>query len=417
MKPPNHTPRTLFILIGIIALLAGGKAILFDTLDPDCFWHLRVAGQLQSDGIGPLVDQFSHASIKAPWTPYSWLAELAMKWVWDAAGYRAAILSQALMVFALVWVIFLSTNTSQGSSAMSRLFAVVCAVFISMPYLSFRPATLVIFLLAVVQWLIVRDRSLNERSRAVWCIIPLCIIAINVHLFAFLVPIWIACKWLGAMVEKSRISAIRYGKLLIACTLACLCTPMLPGLFQTIFHYQFNDPMVASTIISEMQPFWRGTFGLVALAIVVVFAIITIHQRHWLRPADVSLILISFLLLVQRGRHAPLFAIAMAPIAMRLIPVMSDRILRKPIPAIAAAIVLIAGLIRIALAFPDRNTDLCDWLNRHGDDAPGYPCDAAKYVKSHLPEGDGLLINDFTWGLAGGVLCEAALGRAFAKRA
>ena len=52
-------------------------------LDPDCFWHIRVAEQLEREGIHPIVDQLSFASIKDPWTPYSWLAELGMKWVWD----------------------------------------------------------------------------------------------------------------------------------------------------------------------------------------------------------------------------------------------------------------------------------------------------------------------------------------------
>jgi hypothetical protein len=55
---------------------AASKSILYDTLDPDCFWHLRVAEQLQRDGIRPLVDPMSFMSIKDPWTPYSWLAEL-----------------------------------------------------------------------------------------------------------------------------------------------------------------------------------------------------------------------------------------------------------------------------------------------------------------------------------------------------
>ena len=45
--------------------------------------------QLQQEGIGPLVDHISFASVKKPWTPYSWLAELGMKWIWDHATWRA----------------------------------------------------------------------------------------------------------------------------------------------------------------------------------------------------------------------------------------------------------------------------------------------------------------------------------------
>src|SRR3954452_16506163 len=89
-------PNTGFMLmISLLALVAAGKTILYDTLDPDCFWHLRVAEQLQRDGVGPIVDHLSFASIKTPWTPYSWLAELAMKAIWDAGGFRAALLVSA----------------------------------------------------------------------------------------------------------------------------------------------------------------------------------------------------------------------------------------------------------------------------------------------------------------------------------
>src|SRR5438046_9216924 len=95
-------PSALGLMIALLALVAAGKAVLYDTLDPDCFWHLRVADQLHRDGIGPLVDDLSFASSKLPWTPYSWLAELGMKTLWDAGGYRAAVAAQAVMQIALL---------------------------------------------------------------------------------------------------------------------------------------------------------------------------------------------------------------------------------------------------------------------------------------------------------------------------
>src|SRR5439155_16997475 len=74
-RGPEATTETMrpfvgfALLVALVALVAGGKAILHDTLDPDCFWHLRVAEQLHRDGIGPLVDNLSFASSKRPWTP------------------------------------------------------------------------------------------------------------------------------------------------------------------------------------------------------------------------------------------------------------------------------------------------------------------------------------------------------------
>ena len=99
---------SFWLMTSLLALFAASKAILFDTLDPDSFWHLRVAEQLQKQGIGPIVDDLSFASIKTPWTPYSWLAELGMKTLWDFGGYRAAIVAQALMMAGLVFFIALA---------------------------------------------------------------------------------------------------------------------------------------------------------------------------------------------------------------------------------------------------------------------------------------------------------------------
>src|SRR5215210_3049970 len=64
---PSRSARPgLLALLGLIALVAGGKAVLFDTLDPDCFWHLRVAEQLKTEGVRPLVDRMSFASVQTP---------------------------------------------------------------------------------------------------------------------------------------------------------------------------------------------------------------------------------------------------------------------------------------------------------------------------------------------------------------
>jgi hypothetical protein len=66
---PRRVALGAALLIVLIALAAGGKAVLFDTIDPDCFLHLLAADQLLSDGVGPLVDRQSFPSVSAPRTP------------------------------------------------------------------------------------------------------------------------------------------------------------------------------------------------------------------------------------------------------------------------------------------------------------------------------------------------------------
>ena len=117
-------PRSqgLILIVCLIALVAAAKAVLIDNLDIDCFWHLRVAEQLKSDGVGPLVDRLSFASTQAPWTPYSWLAELAMKAVWDWGGYRAAVLGNASMQAAFVLAVAACCRTARAADGARARF-------------------------------------------------------------------------------------------------------------------------------------------------------------------------------------------------------------------------------------------------------------------------------------------------------
>src|SRR5688500_13070821 len=84
------------LLSAVLALGAGSKEVWYDTIDPDCFIHLVAAEQRTTDGIGPIFDRTSFASIQEPWPPYSWLAQLAMKALWDRGGYRAAVAAHAI---------------------------------------------------------------------------------------------------------------------------------------------------------------------------------------------------------------------------------------------------------------------------------------------------------------------------------
>lgn len=400
----SRVPMGFWFLIALLALCAGGKVILYDTLDPDCFWHLRVADQLCRDGIGPLVDRVSFASEKEAWTPYSWLGELGMKVVWDAGGYRAAILAQAVM--SALFVVLIALGAIYGTereAARERngflgvVIATAGAVFLSLAYLSFRPATLAIVLLAVCYLLIERERAKGERTRWVRLIVPVTALLANVHLFVFLVPLWVGAIWIAAVVKR-RPGAVRWAKLLVLTCAATLATPMLPGMIRTLVHYQFDDPMVASGLIAEMQPFWWGSMGVVSAVLAGGFFVLVVLNWRRLDLADGLLLGGATALLLLHGRYAPLFAMVAGPVAARVLAGLSDVPLRRPWVEWALGVILIVGVVRIAFAFPSGNVALGTWLNRHGVETPGYPVAAADFVRRQIPVRTGRVINEFTWG-------------------
>src|SRR5215218_1253630 len=107
MAPASRAKLGFWLLVGLIASVGCAKTVLSDTLDPDLFWHLRVAEQLRHDGVGPVVDTLSYNSTRAPWTPYSWLAELFMEWSWRNLGWQSAVAWEAACTVAVIATIAL----------------------------------------------------------------------------------------------------------------------------------------------------------------------------------------------------------------------------------------------------------------------------------------------------------------------
>jgi hypothetical protein len=391
--PAAMDPRIGFwLLAGLLAAFAAAKAVQADTLDPDCFWHLRVADQLHGGPIGPIVDHLSFASRSQPWTPYSWAAELGMRALWRAGGYRAAVAAQAVMEAAFMLLLAGAAGEAVGWRGLTgAAVATAAGLYLSLPYLSFRPVTLALVGLAGCAWLVLRGNRLG--TRAAWWTVPITIGLANIHLYALLVP---AAAVLWAVGERlDRRPARRAVWLAIALAAASLATPMLPGVCRTALFYSTGDGMVSGPVIAEMRPWGRDAGSVLTLVALLACAV-----RACGRLPTGALLWVggAAALTLKLGRFAPVLAIAAGPSLAVGLASLSDRLLgRRPV-ALGLAAVLVACVARLAMAFPRADVPLSAWLNRLGPDVPGYPCAAADFVADHVPPVTGHLINEFTWG-------------------
>jgi hypothetical protein len=408
----SRAGKAFWLLAGVLAVIAAAKPIVIDTLDPDLFWHLLVARQLLHDGIGPLVDHISYCSIRQPWTPYSWLAELAMNGLWQWGGYRAALAAHATLTAGVILAVAgaavecVPRSVSRAQSA--ALVATGAAMMLVLPWFGFRPAAFAICIVAIIVWILYRDRARGERSWLVWAVVPLTALLANIHLFSLASPLWVGALFCGALIERARSDeqrraeathrAVRYGTLTLLAAAACCATPMLAGFVRTAVYYQFSDPLVASTVIAEMQPFYLGIFGKIIVVMLAVVAVMLIVNRRTVRAGEWLMLAIGIGLLFQHGRFAPLFALTLAPVLCLTISDISDRRLAQPRASGLAAVALLGALIAFCAVFPSRGTPLEQWLNRRGPDHAGYPCAAARFVEQHVVPVHGRIVNEFTWG-------------------
>jgi hypothetical protein len=394
-KSRDLSALSFWLLVGMIALIGVGKSVINNTLDPDAFWHLRVADQLEHEGIHPLVDQLSYMSMRTPWTPYSWLAEFFMRGVWQHHGYRGAIVGEALLVAAFIVLIAATCIAyTAGGRRLNCVLATAFGAYLSIPYLSFRPITMALVLLALVTWLLIRE--VRRAGYSVWLIVPITALLANIHLCAIVVPIWVACLLVGAVREKKHVR--KYAMLLVLVLLASCATPMLAGAVKAAWRYESSDVMVSSNIIAEMRPIYYGWLGKITIALCAALFVAAVIRPEPQRDRD-RLMLIAGALQMQRlGPFAPIIAQNAAPVAAATVPALSDRLLRRPIIAVVLAIALALNVVRIAMAFPGSDVSMEKWVNRRGPELPSFPTGAADYVDKNIPPRTGRLINEFNSG-------------------
>ncbi len=137
---------------------------------------------------------------------------------------------------------------------------------------------------------------------------------------------------------------------------------------------------------------------MVSAGLVLAFFIGAVMQRRRFGATDWMLLAVSTLLLLSKGRYAPLFAIVATPMAARMLGGLSDRALARPGMTWVVGAMLLVGVVRIGAAFPSAGTTMSAWVNRHGPEVPGYPAEAADYLMAEVRPRTGRILNEFNWG-------------------
>jgi hypothetical protein len=128
-------------------------------VDPDFWWHLRVAEHIRDAGDVPRTDFLSWLAMGEPWIAHSWLHDLAMLAAYSVGGLSAVGILGALVAAVLVVLAYrLFMVAMPASTPVIWAAGALAVAFIGGPVWSPRAQVwdVVFLLVSVIGWLTYR---------------------------------------------------------------------------------------------------------------------------------------------------------------------------------------------------------------------------------------------------------------------
>ncbi len=400
--------KTLVVCIALLAVFTMAVRISADT---DTWWHLGAGRWMAENRQILTVDPFSLTRAGQPWTNPSWLSQLLLYGVHQAAGLPGLNLLTALMVtlaFACVWPLM-------DSPVLLRAFVLVAAATASGVYWSARPQILSFALSGAFLLLLEKGRAhrrllwLLPLGMALWANIhggfAIGLLLIGVHLAGELVE-GVADR-LGKGEEWRAIWAQRKGSLLTLVSLlavsaaAVSLNPYGPRLLA--YPLQTLSIGTLQTSINEWQsPDFHSVDSLPFLALLLgAMLVLSISPRRKTGRELVLFATLAGLGLVAR-RNIALFALGIVPLlaqhawAILVSLDLERRFASKPVRAGVARVVNLIVFALLIVAAVGKMIEPLSTARNERALREQQPLGAMAALKAaQLP---GPLFNSYTWG-------------------
>ncbi len=338
----------LFVAVAVLAL--------FTPAQGDTFWHLRAGADIWRSGQVPRVDLYSHTAYGTPWPDHEWLSQLLMY-----AAYRAGRGMPGLELGAAVLILAAAVTVYRlmVGPRLTRFVLLTVGLLIAASAWSLRPQILTLFLLALLVWLLVRDRQL-------FLIPPYFLLWANAHGGVALGGLVLgacaaaaALRWIRTRAPDDRRRARALAVVLPLAGLAVAATPLGFGI------YRFVVTSAARSYAAQIAEWFvlrpDSLFGAFFWAATIAFAILIVARRRALAAGDwadwavVAAALALMPLGIRSARNiGPFLILAMPAASHALGPTFRFRLSRRPRPPSPdhprANLALLLGLGAVAAA-------------------------------------------------------------------
>jgi hypothetical protein len=305
------------MIVGLLFVVVALRALLMPA-HSDTFWQLRAGQDIWATGHIPRLDSYSYTAAGLPWPNHEWLWQAFVYGLHRAGGMPLVTAGGALVVLGAV---ALSYRLMTGAVS-TRFALLLLAIPLCSAVWALRPQILTLLGLAVLMWLLARDRfAALPALFVVWA---------NAHggvalgggllVVAFLTAV-VRARVAGDAADRRR--ALRLGVMLPLCALATAATPLGFGMLRFVLA---SEGRLRQAHINEWKPTLpglsiEGVFWILALAFLVLFVrrCRSLRGAPWSDWVIVAGAAALFPLAFRSLRHIGPFLLLAPPAASRLL--------------------------------------------------------------------------------------------------
>ncbi len=302
----------------LVSVLFGGRFRLLN--DPGTLWHLRLGREILRTGEVPRVDSLTFTHPGEPWVDQSWLFDTILALVVDQGGWSAAALI-AVLGIAAIYGSLARGLIRDGRSPQVVLVVAFLAAGVGSIHFLIRPHLVTLgFVLATLR---LCQRQHEVGGRWVYVVPGLMIVWANMHGGFLAGPLIVLTSALGHAVsgrwdDARRRNVAAFVKSGALSLLTALVNPYGFELYRHVGRLLLTSGV--TVLIAEYQPVPFGQPDARALECVLLALVAMPNvSRSRMTGYELTQSLVWLHLSLASVRHAPLFALAVAPGLARLL--------------------------------------------------------------------------------------------------
>lgn len=285
--------------------------------DADFWFHLRTGEYIVRTGLIPRTELFSFSHYGRPWIAHGWLSGAIFYAIYSRLGFNFLIFLFALLAALAFWIVFKRCNSHSFIAGAATLLGVSTVL----PTIGVRPRVFTL-LLASIYLAVLTHYARRGTGRAIWWLVPLMALWVNLHGGFFVGFLLIALTIVGipldawAAAEKVRPLWPRLrtlGVVLLGCLLAGLLNPY-GARFYTSPIRVLMSPVYNQVIVDWLSPdFHQPELLPLTLLILLTITAFALSPRR-ARPSDLLLFLATLYATLKSQRNMAIFALVAAPL-------------------------------------------------------------------------------------------------------